>query len=29
VAGLPPMKIFIGSWSQWTRDKSRSVATGE
>jgi thiosulfate/3-mercaptopyruvate sulfurtransferase len=29
VAGLPPMKIFIGSWSQWIRDKSRPVATGE
>ncbi len=29
VAGLPPTKIFIGSWSQWIRDPSRPVATGE
>ena len=29
VAGLPPMKLFVGSWSQWIRDKSRPVATGE
>ena len=29
MAGLPPTKIFIGSWSQWIRDPSRPVATGE
>ena len=29
VAGYPPMKIFIGSWSQWIRDSSRPVAEGE
>ncbi len=25
VAGMPPTKIFIGSWSQWIRDSSRPV----
>ena len=25
VAGMPPTKIFIGSWSQWIRDPSRAV----
>ena len=29
MAGLPPTKIFIGSWSEWIRDPSRPVATGE
>ncbi|MEM7304849.1 MAG: sulfurtransferase [Pseudomonadota bacterium] len=29
IAGLPPMKVFIGSWSQWIKDSSRPVATGE
>lgn len=29
VAGLPPTKIFIGSWSQWIRDPTRPIATGE
>ena len=29
IAGMPPMKIFIGSWSQWIRDPARPVATGE
>ena len=29
IAGMPPMKIFIGSWSQWIKDPSRPVATGE
>lgn len=27
VAGLPPTKLFVGSWSQWIRDPSRAVAT--
>lgn len=27
VAGMPPTKIFIGSWSQWIRDSSRPVAS--
>ena len=25
VAGMPPTKIFIGSWSQWIKDPTRSV----
>tara|TARA_R110002049_G_scaffold252264_1_gene426873 strand:- start:12067 stop:12915 length:849 start_codon:yes stop_codon:yes gene_type:complete len=25
VAGMPPTKIFIGSWSQWIKDASRPV----
>ena len=25
VAGMPPTKIFIGSWSQWIKDSSRAV----
>jgi thiosulfate/3-mercaptopyruvate sulfurtransferase len=25
VAGIPPTKIFIGSWSQWIKDPSRPV----
>jgi thiosulfate/3-mercaptopyruvate sulfurtransferase len=25
IAGIPPTKIFIGSWSQWIRDPSRPV----
>ncbi len=25
VAGMPPTKIFIGSWSQWIKDPSRPV----
>lgn len=29
IAGLPPSKVFIGSWSQWIRDPSRPVATGD
>ena len=29
IAGFAPTKIFIGSWSQWIRDPSRPVATGE
>ncbi|MCL4140751.1 UNVERIFIED_CONTAM: hypothetical protein GTU68_046258 [Idotea baltica] len=29
VAGMPPTKIFIGSWSQWIRDPSRPVDCDE
>jgi thiosulfate/3-mercaptopyruvate sulfurtransferase len=29
VAGLPMTRLFIGSWSEWIKDKSRPVATGE
>ena len=25
VAGMPPTKLFIGSWSQWIKDSSRPV----
>lgn len=28
VAGLPPGKIYTGSWSQWCSDGGRPVATG-
>ena len=28
VAGMPPTKVFIGSWSQWIKDPSRPVETG-
>lgn len=27
-AGLGPARLFAGSWSQWSRDPSRPVATG-
>jgi thiosulfate/3-mercaptopyruvate sulfurtransferase len=29
VAGLPMTRLFVGSWSEWTKDKSRPVATGD
>jgi thiosulfate/3-mercaptopyruvate sulfurtransferase len=28
-AGLAPARLFPGSWSQWSRDPERPVATGE
>jgi thiosulfate/3-mercaptopyruvate sulfurtransferase len=27
-AGLPPARLYAGSWSQWAADESRPVATG-
>lgn len=29
IAGLTSTKLFVGSWSQWIRDSTRPVATGE
>jgi len=29
IAGLPLTRLFVGSWSEWIKDKSRPVATGE
>lgn len=28
-AGLPGARLFVGSWSEWSRDPSRQVARGE
>ncbi|HEX7929162.1 MAG TPA: rhodanese-like domain-containing protein, partial [bacterium] len=28
VAGLEPGRLYVGSWSQWSKDPSRPVATG-
>lgn len=28
VAGYPDVRVFVGSWSQWSRDSGRPVATG-
>lgn len=28
VAGLPPGRLFVGSWSLWSKDPTRPVATG-
>lgn len=29
IAGYEPTRLFVGSWSQWIRDSSRPVATGD
>lgn len=29
VAGLPEPRVYVGSWSEWIRDKNRPVARGE
>ena len=29
IAELPMTRLFVGSWSEWIKDKSRPVATGE
>ena len=29
VAGLPTPRLFVGSWSEWSSDPERPVATGE
>ena len=28
-AGLPPARLYVGSWSEWSSDPGRPVATGE
>ncbi len=29
IAGLPMAQLYVGSWSEWIKDRNRPVATGE
>ena len=29
IAGLPMTRLYVGSWSEWIKEKTRPVATGE
>jgi thiosulfate/3-mercaptopyruvate sulfurtransferase len=28
-AGLPEPRLYVGSWSEWSRDPQRPAATGD